>query len=59
MSRVPVRETGLDIHSICGVGNIIPDDILIQEGHNILHCGLILLLQVEDGTECTILFQYA
>jgi hypothetical protein len=33
--------------SICSMSNIIPDDILIWEGHNVLHHVLILLSQIE------------
>jgi hypothetical protein len=39
--------------------DIISNDILVQEGCYILHSVLVLLPQIEDGTECTVLFQYA
>jgi hypothetical protein len=35
------------------------NDILVREGHYVLHRVLVLLSQIEDGTERTILFRYA
>jgi hypothetical protein len=39
--------------------DIISDDILIWEGCHILHGVHILLSQIEDGAERTVLFQHA